>query len=75
MVSIIERCCRTCAALAPDPYRASLRCVAHDQPASANGVCHLWWLNEKVVGGTHNRRDIVLVSAIPDAGPDLGPHG
>lgn len=72
MVSIIERCCRTCVDIAPDHYRAGLRCVSFDRPVSADDVGHLWWLNEDVVGGKADRRDVVVVSTAPDAPADLG---
>lgn len=67
MMSIIERCCRTCVDIAPDHYRAGLRCVSFDRPVSADDVGHLWWLNEDVVGGKADRRDVVVVSTAPDA--------
>ena len=62
MVSVVERCCRTCANVAPDHYRAALRCVVLDRPVSARDDCHLWWLNQDVVGGKADRRDILVVS-------------
>ena len=74
MISIVERCCRTCADMALDPYRASLRCVASNRPVSAGSVCDGWWLNENVVGGKLRGRDIVLVSPIPEARTDLELH-
>src|SRR5512145_2628961 len=40
MMSIIERCCRTCVDIAPDHYRAGLRCVSFDRPVSADDVGH-----------------------------------
>lgn len=75
MISIVERCCRTCADMTPDPYRASLRCVALNRPVSASGACPLWCLNEDVVGGQPHRRDIVLVWTTPDARLNPGLHG
>jgi hypothetical protein len=62
MVSVVERCCRTCVGAAPDHYRGALRCVALDRPVSARDVCDMWWLNEDVVGGKADRRDVVVVS-------------
>jgi hypothetical protein len=62
MVSVVERCCRTCVDAVPDHYRGALRCVAHDRPVSARDVCDMWWLNENVVGGKAAGRDIVVVS-------------
>ena len=62
MVSVVERCCRTCANVAPDHYRAALRCVVLDRPVSARDDCHLWSLNQDVVDGKADRRDILVVS-------------
>ena len=62
MLSVIERCCRTCVGAVSDHYRGALRCVAQDRPVSARNVCDAWWLNENVVGGKVDRRDIVVVS-------------
>ena len=62
MVSVVERCCRTCANVAPDYYRAALRCVVLDRPVSARDDCHLWRLNQDVVDGKADRRDILVVS-------------
>jgi len=62
MVSVVERCCRTCANAAPDHYRAALRCVALDRPVSAGDACLLWRLNQDVVGGKADRRYVVVVS-------------
>ena len=61
-VSVVERCCRTCANLAPDYYRAALRCVVLDRPVSARDDCHLWRLNQDVLGHKADRRDILVVS-------------
>jgi len=63
MVSVIERCCRTCVDAVPDHYRAALRCCALDRPVSARDVCDKWELNEEVVGGKPYRREIVVVAA------------
>jgi hypothetical protein len=63
MVSVVERCCRTCVYAVPDHYRGALRCVGLDRPVSARDLCDMWWLNEDVVGGKADRRDIVVVSA------------
>jgi hypothetical protein len=62
MVSVVERCCRTCANAAPDHYRAALRCVPLDVPVSASDACLLWRLNHDVVGGQTDRRYVVVVS-------------
>jgi hypothetical protein len=62
MLSVIERCCRTCVDVTPDPYRGALRCVAHDRPVSARDVCDAWLLNEDIVGGKAARREILVVS-------------
>jgi hypothetical protein len=62
MVSVIERCCRTCVDAVPDHYRGALRCCALDRPVSARDVCEKWVLNEDIVGGKGYRRDIVVVS-------------
>ena len=62
MVSVVERCCRTCVDAVQDHYRGALRCVALDRPVSARHVCDMWWLNEDVVGGRAHRRVIVVVS-------------
>jgi hypothetical protein len=73
MVSVIERCCRTCVNAVPDHYRGALRCVAHDRPVSARDVCDTWWLNEDIVGGKADRRDIVVVSTDIYARPNPVP--
>ena len=62
MVSVIERCCRTCVDAVPDHYRGAMRCCALDRPVSARDVCEKWELNEEVVGGKPYRRDIVVVA-------------
>ena len=61
MVSVIERCCRTCFHSMPDHYRGALRCCALDRPVSARDVCDKWELNEEVVGGKPYHREIVVV--------------
>ena len=73
MVSVIERCCRTCVDAVPDHYSGALRCVAHDRPVSARDVCDTWWLNEDIVGGKADRRDIVVVSTDIYARPNPVP--
>jgi hypothetical protein len=75
MVSVIERCCRTCVDAVPDHYRGALRCVAHDRPVSARDVCDTWWLNEDVVGGKADGREIVVVSTDTYARPSPVPAG
>ena len=62
MVSVIERCCRTCTNVAQDHYRAALRCVVLDQAVSTRDACHQWLLNQALIGGKADRRDIVVVS-------------
>jgi hypothetical protein len=63
MLSVIERCCRTCAHAAPDHYRAAIRCLLQDRPVSARDDCQQWRLNPLVIGGGMDRRDIVVVAA------------
>jgi hypothetical protein len=62
MLSVVERCCRTCANAAPDHYRAGLRCVALDRPVSTRDACIQWRLNQEVVGGKTDHRHVVVVS-------------
>lgn len=72
MLSIVERCCRTCVDMAPDHYRGAMRCSLFDRPVSARDVCHVWSLNEDIVGGKAERRDVVVISPTLDAPPNLG---
>jgi hypothetical protein len=62
MVSVVERCCRSCANAAPDHYRAAVRCVPLDRPVSGSDACLLWRLNQDVVGGNAEGRYVVVVS-------------
>jgi hypothetical protein len=34
MLSVVDRCCRTCANVAPDRYRGGIRCKMWDLPVS-----------------------------------------
>jgi len=61
MLSVIEQCCRTCIDAVPNHDRTALRCVGFNRPVSEYDVCEVWLLNEAIVGGKADRRDVVVV--------------
>jgi len=66
MLSVIEQCCRTCIDAVPNHDRTALRCVGFNRLVSEHDACEAWLLNEVIVGGKADHRDVVVVAI--DAG-------
>ena len=64
MLSVVDRCCRTCVNVAPDRYRGGIRCKMWDLPVSEREECSEWALSEKVVDDKPHRA-IVIVQRRP----------
>jgi hypothetical protein len=64
MLPVVDRCCRTCANVAPDRYRGGIRCKMWDLPVSEREECSEWALNEEVVDDNPDRA-IVIVQRRP----------
>ena len=65
MLSVVDRCCRTCANVAPDRYRGGIRCKMWDSPISEREECSEWALDEDVVDDKKPDRLIVIVQRRP----------